>query len=405
MRRSELRIVDYSKHSKSSPWMISGVRENGKRKRLFFATHGAAKKELARIKIKQRREGEEALKLPDWLRITALQCAKDLAEFPGVTIRDATDHYLKYLRDSRKPNITVSGLVTQFLDHQRRLKRSEAHQDDLKLRLEHFSRTFGDRTVRQIEPHEIKTWLQKLKLGPQSLHNYRSRLSNLFGYAMKNEYTDRNPVIGIELQKLIDAPPEIFTPEQLRLVLDHARSADLLPLLAIGAFAGLRTAELLRLEWKDISIGWKEEIAPEGTKTGKVLPVGHVKVETAKSKTARRRVVTMPANLRAWLGPYAGRTGKLWELTADHFHGLCRKIAADTGLTKWPKNGLRHSFASYHAAKHKNAPELAADMGHTGVNMLYNHYREVVTPDEAELYWQISPPTPAGNVVPMAQAS
>ena len=41
-------------------------------------------------------------------------------------------------------------------------------------------------------------------------------------------------------------------------------------------------------------------------------------------------------------------------------------------------------------------------MGHTSTKMIYSNYREVVAPEEAERYWQISPPAQAENVVPMA---
>jgi len=37
--------------------------------------------------------------------------------------------------------------------------------------------------------------------------------------------------------------------------------------------------------------------------------------------------------------------------------------------------------------------------------MIFGHYREIVTPEEAERYWQIRPLASAENVVPMAQVS
>ena len=48
---------------------------------------------------------------------------------------------------------------------------------------------------------------------------------------------------------------------------------------------------------------------------------------------------------------------------------------------------------------------LALDMGHTTTAMIFANYREIVTPEEADRYWQIFPPRVAENVVPMAQAS
>ena len=44
-------------------------------------------------------------------------------------------------------------------------------------------------------------------------------------------------------------------------------------------------------------------------------------------------------------------------------------------------------------------------MGHVSPHMIFSNYREIVTPEEAERYWQIFPPSQAENVVAMAQAS
>jgi hypothetical protein len=42
-------------------------------------------------------------------------------------------------------------------------------------------------------------------------------------------------------------------------------------------------------------------------------------------------------------------------------------------------------------------------MGHVTPHMIFNHYREVVTPEESERYWQIFPAKGAQNVVPMVK--
>jgi hypothetical protein len=50
---------------------------------------------------------------------------------------------------------------------------------------------------------------------------------------------------------------------------------------------------------------------------------------------------------------------------------------------------MGHSFASYHLAKDQDAPRLAVDMGHVNPHMIFSNYRENMTPEEAERYWQI----------------
>jgi integrase len=59
-----------------------------------------------------------------------------------------------------------------------------------------------------------------------------------------------NPIGAIDKVKLVDKAPEILTPEQLFGLLSAA-PCDLLPVLAIQAFAGLRT-EIVRLDWSEI---------------------------------------------------------------------------------------------------------------------------------------------------------
>jgi integrase len=378
-----LRIVEY-RHSPTAKYVIEGVRVNGKRKRLFFRTEAKAEKELARLKIKQRREGQNALSVSDSLRIMALECSGELQPF-GKTIRDATNFYLKYLRDALR-SVTVGALVDDYLATQRRLERSATHIQDLNQRLGRFKEDFGSQPVRTLSTAEIEKWLRALKLSPQSINNFRARINALFAYAEKRGYVERNPISAIDKIKLVDEAPEILMPEQLQKLLENA-SADLLPAIALGAFAGLRTAEILRLEWQDID-----------------LKRNFINVAASKSKTAKRRLIPIASNLTTWLRPYAHRKGRIYPYSHRWYHFNIGELTEAANLSKWPNNGLRHSFASYHLAKNQNAPQLALEMGHTTPRMIFDNYREVVTPEEAEKYWSIKPKEPAPNVVSMEAA-
>jgi integrase len=382
VRRPTLRIVEY-RHSTTAKYVIEGLRVNGKRKRLFFSTKQKADEEFARLKIKRRKEGENALRLSDSLRIMALECAEKLKPF-GKSLEDATEFYVHYLQQALQ-SICVRALVDDYLAVQKRLKRSQPHIKDLHQRLGRFKEDFGEQPLRTITTKELETWLHALKLSAQSINNFRSRLAALFAYAEKRSYIDKNPVSAIDKIKLVDEAPEIFTPEQLQNLLLKA-PADLLPTVALGAFAGLRTAEVLRLEWQDID-----------------LKRNFINVSATKSKTAKRRLIPIASNLADWLHPYAHKSGRIYPFSHRWYHFKIDELRKAAELAEWPNNGLRHSFASYHLGKHQDAARLALEMGHTTPRMIFDHYREVVNPEEAERYWNIRPAESAANVVSLNQ--
>ncbi len=121
-----------------------------------------------------------------------------------------------------------------------------------------------------------------------------------------------------------------------------------------------------------------------------------IEVTAAKSKTARRRFVRIQPNLRAWLAPVRKHSG---PVTPINFVRMFRALRASAGLTAWPQNALRHSFASYHLAHFKDAAALALEMGHTEAGMIFAHYRQLVRPKEAERYWSIKPQAQADRKI------
>src|ERR1700674_3501582 len=61
-----------AKAAQKTPWLLD-IRVDGKRVRRYFATEGQANDELSRIKIKMRKEGQDALKLTDPQRVQAYE--------------------------------------------------------------------------------------------------------------------------------------------------------------------------------------------------------------------------------------------------------------------------------------------------------------------------------------------
>jgi integrase len=156
-------------------------------------------------------------------------------------------------------------------------------------------------------------------------------------------------------------------------------------MLAIGAFAGIREAEIKRLDWSEVD-----------------QKRGHIEIKSSKAKSARRRIIEIQPNLREWLRPYAEMIGPVAPANSRKKLDLVRKAAK---LARWPNNGLRHGYASYRLAETHDAPRVASELGHTSPQMLYSTYRELVLPAEAERYWELVPDVKAANVVAFSATS
>jgi integrase len=203
----------------------------------------------------------------------------------------------------------------------------------------------------------------------------------LFSYAESRGIIERNLILRTAKPKLVDRPPEIFAIDELSALLEAGNrvAPDVVPMLAIGAFAGLREAEIQRLDWSEVD-----------------LARGHIEVKASKAKSAKRRIVPIQSNLAAWLAPDGGMNGRVVPKGARRKLAHVRKAA---NLSRWPNNGLRHSFASYRLAAIHDAPRVAMELGHTSPQMLYSTYRELVLPSEAERYWKIEPVAESEKVV------
>ncbi len=112
----------------------------------------------------------------------------------------------------------------------------------------------------------------------------------------------------------------------------------------------------------------------------------YVAVRSENAKSRKRRLVKVSDNLRAWLA----LPGALPLLNVTKRMRSVR----DAAKVPWPHDATRHSFASYHLALHKDAAETSHQLGHHSQQMLFAHYRELVTEEAAREYWKIKPPGP-----------
>lgn len=374
-RRTIPRVVPYRSHPRLK-WTVAGYYVNRKRVRKFFETKQEAQTFVDQVQIITENLGVQATQIDHRFHAMAIECHHLLSPY-GKTIADATEFYRQHL-DNVQRSCRVNELASSFIEAKEADGNGQRYLKTLHSRLGRFQKTFGQQVIATISPHQCNQWLRNLPCGPETRNSYRRVLNTFFADATDQGYCAENPIKKTAVAKETDKPVGVLTPQQTRALLDNA-SHELIPFIAIGAFAGLRVAEIGRLDWKEIH-----------------LDRNFIEVTAAKSKTAKRRLVTILPILREWLIPHKKTHGPIEPRSREEQIKQAREKA---GIVSWPKNALRHSYASYHLAKYQNAAHLALELGHATTDMLFKHYREVVTPEAAEQYWQIVPATQ--NQVPI----
>jgi len=291
------------------------------------------------------------------------------------------DYYVDHpLRYRTAPMVTE--IVKRMQDDAKSAGRRPWTIRDLRTRLGRFAGTFGSRQLSTITLPELESWLANPALSARTRINNATKVSQLFNFGIRHGWADTNLVQRVSRPAAEDKEPGIFTVKQTAVLLEHAPEFDLLPYVALGLFAGLRPAEVERLDWSAVKLGERSII---------------IGAEVAKKRS--RRVVDINDTLAAWLAPYVKERGPVAD--ALNLRKRMDALAAKAGVP-WPVNALRHSFGSYHLAAHGDAVRTSAQMGHRDVGLLHNHYKALVTKIEAERFWALRPSGEvAGKVTPI----
>jgi integrase len=330
--------------------------------RHYYETEVVKVRNSGRRTLTQRQE-REAIVVFDALK----------SSFENVSLLSVFEFYAKH-HIAIGASVTVSEAIQKLLAAKKADGKSDRYLGDLRSRLARFAEDYGDCKIAEIDSAQIGNWLRSLALAARTRNTYHLRLCLLFKYAIEQCWAQENPLTKSMIAKTHKAPTGILSPEQFGSLLSNA-SAETSPFWILGGFAGIRSAEIMRLAWSDID--WEHRL---------------IKIDDTKSKTARERFVDICDAALAWLAPYRGSTGAICPISGSHLYERLEADRKRAGLPDpWPSNALRHSFGSYHLAYHNDAGKLSLQMGHMTASMVFEHYRLRVLPTEAAKWWSIYP--------------
>jgi len=308
------------------------------------------------------------------------------------TLRQAVEFYL---HNSIRPDMerTVSQVVEEFTASRRANGCCQLYIDDCRLRLGAFGRAF-QMPITHLLTMDMEKWLGRIA-GLTSRNDARRLIITMFNWARRRGYLPRDretEAKWLEKPRIKPKPIVIFTPGEMRELLEASEGQARLG-LALGAFTGIRSAELLRLRWENFN--WEEVVIDLGVD---------------QTKTASRRLVPIHDTLKVWIEPFVKESGPVFNYSlpvclAEAFGTAAKKATKarqqrdpEASPLRWKINGLRHSYASYRVAEIEDVAQVSLEMGNSP-QKIFSNYRKVVTKARAMEWFSI---LPAGEFVPPA---
>ena len=219
--------------------------------RKYFVTKAEAKTYCDQRNIEARNQGREAGEFPSWLRVMAQRANGHLAPY-GKTIDDSVAFYLLHLGELNR-STSLTQLVDELIENRKSAGLTDLYCYDIGSRLGRSCREFSNRSTAEIDTQQLDEWLAGLNLAPATRNTFRRDLHTLFKFWVSRGYSSTNPVEKTRIAKVISQPVGILTVDQTVNLLNSGPE-KLIPYLAIGAFAGLRASEIVRLDWREIDL-------------------------------------------------------------------------------------------------------------------------------------------------------
>lgn len=338
--------------------------------RKHFKTEEAAKAHCRDLNRKVSKEGAEGVYFGELAR-SEYAAAMRILEPHGVGIAEAAKFFDAHHALGSK--VECVDALEEFLQEKHDANRSRRTIENISYRVRAFLDTVCPVFLTDITRVNLREYIYRKGVKPQTrLNDYRA-FQNWFNWCRKRGYLTTDLLDGLDSPVVEGRRVAVLTPEQAHALMKAAieyepegRTKGILARnIAIRLYAGLRSSELQALR--------EEDILPD------IIRVGAGKLRGRRAV----RVVPILPPLRAVLDSHPNVP--LWPSNYQKLFKEVIKLADLRGI--YSQDICRHSWISYRLAQIKDENQIAREAGNSP-DVIYRHYWQLSTADEATLYFQ-----------------
>jgi integrase len=250
---------------------------------------------------------------------------------------------------------------------------------------------FGDKRLTELTRRDVLTWAAGLTCGLKHINNTLIPLRRMLTQALNDELIERNPIQDLEIeiaeQLKTKEPVDPLEPAEVTAVIEQC-APQIANLVQFWAWSGLRTGEIIGLQWADID--WRKgEIRVQRAVRSKRIKVpktesGRREVKLlapAREALERQKQHSLLAGGTVFLDP---RTGVAWVGDNAIRTTVWRRALAAAKVRYRGPNQLRHTYASWMLSAGEQPMWVARQMGHKDWGMIrkvYGRWIPSVDPD------------------------
>lgn len=273
----------------------------------------------------------------------------------------------------------------------------------------HIIPAFGNKRIRTIKINEVQRAINKwFKIAPNNFKKWFNYTSNVFDYAIKEQYIKDNPCKLVNIPKKQveygDKPANFWDKKQLLNFfecIDPSKELEKYTLFRVLAFAGLRRGECLALTWDDINMS-EQTIRVNKTLTQGVK--GKQIVQAPKTRKGRR-TLKMDSKTMNYLKEWRLRQKKVFFMLGFNTFKKSQLVFASrtnnhkclNTPAKWLKkvikannlkpitvHGFRHTHASALFSAGASIKEVQERLGHEDIQTTMDIYTHVTNQQNKE---------------------
>ncbi len=295
-----------------------------------------------------------------------------------------TFDYAKHFPDSKRLGRlgtqripTVKQQLTKWLNSKYRSCALSTYKSYNSAVTHHLVPRFGGQLITELSTSDIRTWRDGLAVSNKMANNVLIPLRGILADAHADGLIDRNPMDRIKNLKHRTREPQPFTPDEIAAILKACQGQER-NLFEFAFWTGLRTSELIALEWGDVD--WRKGVVH--VRRASVAK----KTKATKTKSGERTVKLLPPALRAIKAQkaytqlqavqvfHSPLTDAPWIDDQQIRKTAWKPALRRAGVAYRTPYQTRHTYASTMLMAGETPMWVAQQMGHANCSTIYRNY-------------------------------